>query len=93
MTPRVTDVAFSIAPPDDQARGLLGWARFTLDGVYVVDCASIRKTRSGRLALSFPVRGRGAEQRVVLRVLDDRLRASIEAQVISALACDGRLAS
>jgi hypothetical protein len=93
MTPRVTDVTFSIAPASDRARGCLGWARFTLDDTYRVDGATIRRTQTGRFALSFPARGRGNQQRQILWVLDARVRAAIETQVISALARDGRLAS
>jgi hypothetical protein len=94
VNPRVTDVSFSIATPRLAARGCLGWVSFVVDGTYRVDGATIRRTTSGRLALSLPVRRDAANrEHVVLRVLDDRVRASIEAQVIRALACDGRLAS
>lgn len=94
MIPRVTDIAFSIAPASMQARGLLGWARFTLDGLYGIDGVGVRRTRGGRLALSFPERvDAHGHAHAFVRPLDPATRLAIEVQVFDALARDGRLAS
>ncbi|MCK6446184.1 MAG: hypothetical protein L6Q99_07295 [Planctomycetes bacterium] len=94
MTPRVTDIAFKAAPRAMEARGLLGWVRFTLDGRYGVDGVGVRRTASGRLALAFPERIDGhGRAHSVLRPLDVATRRGIEVQVFDALARDGGLAS
>ena len=94
MTPRVTDIAFTLAPRHAHARGFLGWARFTVDGRLGLDGIAVRKTTSGRLTLSFPERvDSHGHAHAIVRPLDDATRRSIEIQVFDALAKDGSLAS
>ncbi|MCK6447901.1 MAG: hypothetical protein L6Q99_16025 [Planctomycetes bacterium] len=94
LRPAVSDVAFVMASPKLHPTGLLGWARFTLDGRYCLDGIAVRKTLSGRLTLSFPERvDRHGRSYAVVRPLDDATRIAIETQVFDALACDGRLSA
>lgn len=94
MNPRVTDVTVTIAPASMQARGLLGWARFTIDGRLGLDGVGVRRTSAGRLALAFPERvGKHGRSYVIVRPLDAETRRAIEVQVFDALAKDGRLSA
>ncbi len=77
----VGQVQFTRAAPVDRAAGLLGWISCSI-GVVRVDGLAVRRTRDGRLTLSFP-RGRGKRQPV--RPVDDRARREIERQVLDAL--------
>jgi hypothetical protein len=83
---RVTDLRFSEAPEAATRTGLLGWVRFTLNDLVVIDGATLRRTRDNRLTLSFPVRydARGA-QFFAVRPLNSAARFAIEEQVFSAL--------
>ncbi|MFG0319484.1 MAG: hypothetical protein ACF8XB_19595 [Planctomycetota bacterium JB042] len=82
----VADVALTTAPPDLQARGLLGWASFR-HGVLRLDGVAVRRTRDGRLVLSFPVRhDRAGRQHDVVRPADATARRTIEADVLAAVA-------
>lgn len=82
----ITDVRFAEAPDGQQRFGLLGYVRFVLADAVAVDGVALRRTREGRLALSFPVRhdARG-RQHAVVRPIDDVSRRAIEAQVFAAL--------
>ena len=87
--PLVSSVRFTPARPPHQATGLLGWVSCTL-GVVRVDGIALRRTRTGRLTLSFPARrGRGGEQHAYVRPLDDRARLAIEHEVFAAIDIDG----
>ena len=90
----VTDVRFAEAPDGHQRLGLLGWIRFTLNDAVVVDGVTLRRTRDGRVTLSYPVRhdARGA-QHAIVRPIDDAARHAIEAQVFAALHLDREAAS
>ncbi|MCC7171370.1 MAG: hypothetical protein IT459_13060 [Planctomycetes bacterium] len=90
----VSDVAFVMASPTLHATGLLGWARFTIDGRLGLDGVAVRRTRGGRLALSFPERvDAHGRAHAFVRPLDPATRLAIEVQVFDVLAKDGRLAS
>ena len=55
-------------------------------GCIRIDGAAIRRTRGGRLVLSFPAkRGRNGREWPFVRPIDDETRRSIEAQVFAAL--------
>ena len=83
--PSIADVRFTPAPPADVAMGLLGWSSFELDSVRL-DGVAVRRTRGGRLTLSFPVRrdSQGGKHHAV-RPADDEARRAIEAAVFAAL--------
>ena len=82
----LSDVRFAPAPPHDAFRGVVGWASCTINGTVRLDGIAVRRTRGGRLAVSFPVRvdGRGRRHSVV-RPLDDRARRMIEREIIAEL--------
>ena len=82
----VSVLAFTSAPARDQDRGLLGWVAIEFRELLILDAVAVRRTRSGRLALSFPApkdaRGR---RRALVRPLDDVARRAIEGAVLGAL--------
>lgn len=82
----VSCVAFTSAAQEDVERGLLGFISLLINGVLAIDGVSLRRTREGRLALSFPSRkdARGKLHPIV-RPLDDATRVAIEQQVFAAL--------
>lgn len=88
--PRISHVVFSAAPERDVHTGLLGWASFTLGDLHL-DGVAVRRTRDGRLTLSFPERrdARGGRHPIV-RPLDDAARRAIEEAVFRALGLDSR---
>jgi len=87
-SPRVSAIRFSAAPARDVRSGLLGWVSFILGDLHL-DGVAVRKTRDGRLVLSFPERrdARGNRHPIV-RPLDDAARRQIEAEVFTALQLD-----
>jgi len=65
---------------------LLGWLAFDVDGTWHVDGVALRRTRSGRLALSFPSRtDRHGLERALLRPTCDRAPRVIERLVLDEL--------
>ncbi len=88
--PVVSEVRLVVATEPDQRRGLLGYVCMLIDGCLCVDGVALRRTREGRLALSFPCRKDGAGQKhYVVRPLDNAARVSIECQVLAALGLEG----
>ena len=89
MTPVVTAVRLTRARAEDQARGLLGWVSFVVDGALLLDCVTIRRTRRGALSLSFPkpVDARG-KRRNPVRPLNQAARRAIEQQVLGQLGAE-----
>ncbi len=79
MTFRVTDVKFAPGADRDIERGLLGYLVVTLNGGLRLDGLTLRRTRAGKLVVSFPRRRGG------VRPLDDTARRAIEAAVLGAL--------
>jgi hypothetical protein len=81
----ITNVSLTPASADDRSRGLLGWVSLTA-GIWHFDSLALRRTQSGRLAVSFPVRfDRNGKQHPVVRPLDDRARRMIEREIIAKL--------
>ena len=86
---RASAIRFAPAGPRDRATGLLGWVTCTV-GLLVLDGIAVRRTRGGRLTLSFPARrGRGGESHAYIRPLDDCARLAIEREVFAAIGLDG----
>ena len=84
--PQITILSFATAPARDRERGLLGWLSFGVDGLLVLDGVALRRTRTGRLTLSFPApTDRRGRRRALVRPLDDRARRAIERAVLEAL--------
>ncbi len=52
----------------------------------MLDGITVRRTREGRLTLSFPARrGRGGESHAYIRPLDDRARLAVEREIFDAI--------
>ena len=83
--PQITSVRFTPTGVEDQCKGLLGFVTCTV-GDLVLDGITVRRTREGRLTLSFPARrDRSGRDHPYIRPLDDATRREIEAQVFRAL--------
>ena len=83
---RVTNVHFTAAGPHTSRSGLQGWVSCLLNGRVLLDGITLRRTRGGRLTLSFPHRqDRFGNQHFYYRPLDDAARQMIERQVLQAL--------
>ena len=83
---RIDNVHFVEAAPREVERGLLGWIRCLLNDSILLDGLTLRKTRAGRLTISYPCR-KDASGRVHhhLRPKDSSTRHEIERQVFTAL--------
>jgi DNA-binding cell septation regulator SpoVG len=83
---RITDIRLLPGSLRDAASGLLGYVQFTLCDAVRVDGVTLRRTRDGRLALSYPRRrGREGCDYHYLRPVDDATRVVIEEQVLAQL--------
>lgn len=86
MPIRISRVTFTPASPADRDRGLLGYLEFVLNEALVIDGVTLRRTRNGRLALSFPSRrDRYGVEHFVITPLGDAARREIERQVFEAI--------
>lgn len=84
--PIVSEVHFHPAPPDVRASGQLGWVNVVVYETVHIDAIKLRRTRDGRLALSFPTRkDDGGRSHSVVRPWDDSARREIEREVIDEL--------
>jgi hypothetical protein len=80
----LTDFRFVAASVELRARGLIYFGEATYGALRI--SFTVRRTRAGHLALSFPVRHDShGGQHAVVRPLDDAARRAIEAQVFVAL--------
>lgn len=83
---RIVGVRFTAAPKDARARGLLGWVSATVGESLHLDGIAVRRTRDGRLTLSFPSRRDAAGvDHPIIRPIDNAARCWIEEQVFAAL--------
>lgn len=83
---KVTEVYFTAARHSEIDRGHLGYVSLVLEGALKLDGISLRLTRDGRRALSFPRRrDRYGVDHAYIRPLSDRVRVHIERQVFEAL--------
>lgn len=70
---------------EDVRSGLLGWISIEVADL-LVDGIALRKTTSGRLALSFPSRtARDGRRHPLVRPLDDQARREIEHEILGQL--------
>lgn len=87
---KIDNVRFQAASPTEVKSGLLGWVSCVLNQSLKLNDLAVRRTRSNRLALSFPARTtKTGRQRFYLHPLDDRSRREIERQVFEAIAMKG----
>ena len=82
--PVVSDVRFVPADPAAARTGLLAWVTISY-GNLRIDGLAVRRTRQGRLVVSFPARldGRG-ERHPIVTPLDPGVRRRIEAEILEA---------
>ena len=84
--PLVSDVSLIPAAPSVSSGGLIGFVAATIDGVLRVDGLALRRTRSGRLVLTFPTRrDRRGREHPYLRPTCARVRLAIEAAILGEL--------
>jgi hypothetical protein len=81
----ITRVRFRPASRRDVNEGLLGWVKFEHGGL-LVEGVTVRRTRDGKLALSFPRHlDREGRERYPVRPISDRARRAIERQIFAEL--------
>ena len=91
MTGHIHDVRFSPADAAQGAEGLLGYVRFEV-GALRLDGVMVRRSREGRVGLSFPVRrARNGIEYPLVRPTTPWERARIESAVIGELRSRGEL--
>ena len=82
----VSEVRFTSAHADDGGRGLLGFLSCVVYGQLRLDGLTLRRTRDGRLTLSYPERRDGAGRgHPYIRPVNDQARRAIETDVLTAL--------
>ena len=85
----VTDVRFTSAHANDRGRGLLGFLACTVDEQLRLDGITLRRTREGKLTLSYPERrDKNGAAHPYIKPLHDDARADLERQVFEALGLD-----
>lgn len=85
----ISRIAFVRSTPVETRSGLLGWCSFTLGNLIRIDGVTVRRTRTGRLALGFPSRrDRAGIAHPYLRPVDDVTRRQLEDAVFEALGID-----
>ena len=83
---KISNVRFTPSIGLEAALGLRGWVSCVLNGRLKLDGIAVRRTRSGRLTLSFPSRkDRYGIEHFVVRPLDDAARKVMERQIFQAL--------
>lgn len=83
---QVTEVSFAPAPVRLVSTGLLGWVSFVIYGRIQMGDVAVRRTRDGRLCLSFPARDLGWGMRwKYFKPIDDATHRDLERQVLAQL--------
>ena len=83
---RVSDARYTPASETKAATGLLGYTSFLIDGRIRVDGVRVRRTREGRLTLSFPTHeDHNGRKHSIVHPVDDETRVAIERAVFAAL--------
>jgi hypothetical protein len=83
---RIANVRLTTSSPEDVGLGLLGWVSCVLNGTVRLDGLTLRRTRHGRLTVSFPVRLDGKGRRhSMISPIDDRARRMIEREILAQL--------
>ena len=81
----ISALRFTPCSSTDQQRGLLGYLQFQ-HGSVRLDSVALRRTRRGRLELSYPERARGHGKRFpIFCPADDEARQGLEAAVLAVL--------
>ena len=84
----VTELRYTPAGRQNGARGLLGFVQCVVAGLLRVECA-LRRTRDGRLVLSFPIKHDAAgRQHSLVAPANAEARQAIESAVFEAVTMD-----
>lgn len=87
-------LAYTPASVADVRTGLHGWIDLWVDEALLIRGVALRRTRAGRMTLSFPAtRDRRGRQRTSVRPVDSTARIAIELAVIGMLREMGAIAS
>ena len=87
---KIDNVHFVDATPREVESGLLGWIRCLLNDSILLDGLTLRRTKDGRLTISYPGRRDAAGKvRHHLRPKDGATRHEIERQIFMALGLRG----
>lgn len=82
----ISGVGFTKATDDDQRFGLVGYITLTFGELLLLDGLTLRRTETGRYALSFPCRmDKQGRRHPYFRPQDNRARQVIEHAVFAAL--------
>lgn len=82
----ISAVRLTAGSARDEASGLLGFVSLVVNDILVLDGLALRRTRTGRHALSYPERvDRRGDTHPLIRPRDDAARRQIEELVLKAL--------
>jgi len=86
MRTEVTEVLFTSARQEECRTGLLGYLAVVINDELKIDGLTLRRTKSGRLSVSFPGRTDAhGDWHFHIRPLNDAARRELERQVFAAL--------
>ena len=84
----ISELKYTPANQEAKERGLLGFVQCVVAGLLRVDCA-LRRTRDGRLTISFPVkRDQAGRSHPLVAPANAEARLAIESAVFDAVAVD-----
>lgn len=87
---RISDVSFQSANESQRREGVEGWVRLTLNDALRLDSIAVRRTRDGRLTLSYPERtDRHGRRHPTARPRDTEARVSLDEQILEAIRAMG----
>ena len=79
----VRSISITPSPAADQQRGLLAYASVAL-GPYKIDGITVRRTRAGKLAISYPTRTAGDGTAHAYFLPDPAAREAFEKEILNA---------
>ena len=86
----ITHTRFIVAPPDAQADGLFGWLSFIHSGSLRLGSVALRRSRSGKLDITFPVEiDRDGRPHAIFAPTDHESREAIRLAAIAAARAQG----
>ncbi len=89
MRIEVSEVRFTPSTRRDRDSGLLGFVSCVLNDAIKLDGITLRRTRDGKLTLSYPSRrDRRDVEHFIIAPLGDAVRLAVERQVFEALGAE-----
>jgi DNA-binding cell septation regulator SpoVG len=86
--PAISDVRFTHGSSADIESGLLGYIACVIDDRLYLDGITLRRTATGRLALSFPERRTASGSYPYMRPVNGPARRDIEQAIFRAIAAE-----